>query len=430
MEINNEIILLRQSVRQARICVINKLIREAKRLRTNSNEKQLEKNKNKAEKLLKEVFALKHIKDDEISKFGIVKFEYLQNILQNPQTDDGTRAMVKVVRHKSLSLRIIEFQKKFPDYNKYISWRKKKSSIKGKKGNCYTDSEKNPKRLKNDANNILKKEKKQNCFTDFPEKNSKQLKNDSSNIVEKINKENMKDADNINCIAYTPPQQTTNVEENNDSSMKISKIQDKEIQSINNDQNFKIITKIISNEATVKRFTEILQETKEQNYICKDTENQQSFNESMEFMDSSNKMDDFFLPANEVTSCSNETLFSKEKSMRSEQVNHIFNSRKNIQIENKNKLYSKKISKEKRHSRKQFMNNANFHNPNDIIQKTNTHRKQNEKNIQVEKKRKINKESTCIAEHDNLHPSWAAKKKQQNIMKQEFQGKKIKFDED
>lgn len=418
---------MRQSVRQARICVINKLIREAKRLRTNSNEKQLEKNKNKAEKLLKEVFALKHIKDDEISKFGIVKFEYLQNILQNPQTDDGTRAMIKVVRHKSLSLRIIEFQKKFPDYSKYISWRKKKSSIKGKKGNCYTDLEKNSKRLKNDANNILKKEKKQNCFTDFSEKNLKQLKNDSSNIIEKINKENMKDADN-NCTAYI--QQTTNVEENNDNLMKKSKIEDIEIQSINNDQNFKITTKVISNEATVKRFTEILQETKEQNYICKDTENQQSFNESMEFIDSSTKIDDFFLPANEVTSCSNETLFSKEKSMRSEQINHVFKSRKNIQIENKNKLYSKKISKEKKHSRKQFINNAGFHNPNDMIEKTNTYRKQNEKNIQIGKKKKINKESTCIAEDDNLHPSWAAKKKQQNIMKQEFQGKKIKFDED
>lgn len=418
---------MRQSVRQARICVINKLIREAKRLRTNSNEKQLEKNKNKAEKLLKEVFALKHIKDDEISKFGIVKFEYLQNILQNPQTDDGTRAMIKVVRHKSLSLRIIEFQKKFPDYSKYISWRKKKSSIKGKKGNCYTDLEKNSKRLKNDANNILKKEKKQNCFTDFSEKNLKQLKNDSSNIIEKINKENMKDADN-NCTAYI--QQTTNVEENNDNSMKKSKIEDIEIQSINNDQSFKITTKVISNEATVKRFTEILQETKEQNYICKDTENPQSFNESMEFIDSSTKIDDFFLPANEVTSCSNETLFSKEKSMRNEQINHVFKSRKNIQIENKNKLYSKKISKEKKHSRKQFINNAGFHNPNDMIEKTNTYRKQNEKNIQIGKKKKINKESTCIAEDDNLHPSWAAKKKQQNIMKQEFQGKKIKFDED
>lgn len=418
---------MRQSVRQARICVINKLIREAKRLRTNSNEKQLEKNKNKAEKLLKEVFALKHIKDDEISKFGIVKFEYLQNILQNPQTDDGTRAMIKVVRHKSLSLRIIEFQKKFPDYSKYISWRKKKSSIKGKKGNCYTDLEKNSKRLKNDANNILKKEKKQNCFTDFSEKNLKQLKNDSSNIIEKINKENMKDAGN-NCTAYI--QQTTNVEENNDNSMKKSKIEDIEIQSINNDQSFKITTKVISNEATVKRFTEILQETKEQNYICKDTENQQSFNESMEFIDSSTKIDDFFLPANEVTSCSNETLFFKEKSMRSEQINHVFKSRKNIQIENKNKLYSKKISKEKKHSRKQFINNADFHNPNDMIEKTNTYRKQNEKNIQIGKKKKINKESTCIAEDDNLHPSWAAKKKQQNIMKQEFQGKKIKFDED
>ncbi|CAK9804333.1 Serum response factor-binding protein 1 [Anthophora plagiata] len=133
IELNNEIVLLRQIVRQARICVVNKLVREAKKLRSNhGNEKQLEKNKRRAEKLLREVFALKRIKDDDISRFGIINFENLQDILEDSRTDDGTRAMVKVVRYKSLNLGIVKVREKFPNYNEYTSWKRRKRSVRKK----------------------------------------------------------------------------------------------------------------------------------------------------------------------------------------------------------------------------------------------------------------------------------------------------------
>ncbi|KAF3422800.1 hypothetical protein E2986_00543 [Frieseomelitta varia] len=407
MEINNEIVLLRQFVRQARICIINKLIREAKRLcASNGNEKLLEKNKNKANKLLREVFALKRVKEDEISKFGIIKFKCLQDILQNPQIDDKTRAMAKVVRYKSLSLKIMEFQEKFPDYDKHISGRKTKNSTK-KKGVCNSDSQ------------------------------VKRLENDINNSVEKVHGENAKIINDATPAGHVPCQKERNgnrkcekllkgtklnVKSKDDEGnvMGILNIQDVKIDS-KNDQSSKIITKVISNEATVKRFTEVLQETEEeQNEIYKTTKNQQSSNETTEF---SKNADDFFLHTNEVTLRSNDT-FSKEKNITSQcNINH--NAFKSNQTKNKkDKLYNGKIYKEKRNNRKGEMNCTNvFYNQND----TSETRKQNRKGTQVERKEKIN--STSSAEYENLHPSWVAKKKQQDIMKQGFQGKKIKFDE-
>ena len=387
------------------------MIREAKRLcASNGNEKLLEKNKNKANKLLREVFALKRVKEDEISKFGIVRFKCLRDILQNPQIDEKTRAMVKVVRYKSLSSKIMEFHEKFPDYDKHISERKTKNSTK----------------------------KKGVCNSDLQVKRLKRLRNDINNSVEKVHEENAKIINDTTPAGHVPCQKERNgnrkcekllketklnVKSKDDegNTMGILNIQDVKIDS-KNEQSSKIVTKVISNEATVKRFTEILQETEEeQNEIYKATKNQQSSNETTEF---SKNTDDFFLHTNEVTLRSNDTLFSKEKNITSQcNVNH--NVFKSNQTKNKkDKLYNEKIHKEKRNNRKGEMNCANvFYNRSDTTET----RKQNRKGIQVEKKEKIN--STSSAEYENLHPSWVAKKKQQDIMKQGFQGKKIKFDE-
>lgn len=388
------------------------MIREAKRLcASNGNEKLLEKNKIKADKLLREVFALKRIKDDEISKFGIIKFEYLQDILQNPQTDDRTRVMAKVVRYKSLSSKIVEFQEKFPDYDKHISWKKTKKDLTKKKGDC---------------------------ITDVQVKRSKRLRNDINNPIEKVHEENVKIINDTTPAGHVLCQKERNVsrkceklvketklnvesKDNEGNSMKMFNIQDVKIDS-KNDQSSNIITKVISNEATVKRFTEVLQETKEeQNDVYEATKNQQPSDETTE---SSKNTDDFFLHTNEVTLRSNDTLFSKEKNSSSQcNINHnVFKSHQTKK--KRDKLCNEKIYKEKRNNRKEEMNCANvFYDRND----TSEIRKQKRKGTQVETREKINR--TSSAEYKNLHPSWVAKKKQQDIMKQGFQGKKIKFDE-
>ncbi|XP_060825760.1 serum response factor-binding protein 1-like [Bombus pascuorum] len=414
MEINNEIVRLRQCIRQARICVINKLIREAKRLRNGKgNEKQLEKNKNKADKLLREVFALKGIKDDEISKFGITRFKCLQDILQSTNTDDGTRAMAKVVLYKSLSSKIIKFQEKFPGYNEHTSLRKWRYSSKRKK----------------------------HCVTDFPEKHSNQLQCDTNNTVEKVYEENTKVAGDVTSSANVPCEKrrkvngecerlsegrelNTEAKDDGGNSRRILKTQDAEIDS-RTDQSSKTVTKVISNEATVKPFMEVLQETEEETGKYKETKNQQCCNETAESLKDT---DEFFLHRNKVTLSSNGTLFSKE--INTSGQHHI--SRDIFKLreikEKKYKLYNEKTCKERKEGRGRKMNCANIsYDQSGVTERSDTRWKQNKKDTQAKGNEKINK--IICPEHENLHPSWIAKRKQQDIMKQGFQGKKIKFDE-
>lgn len=373
----------------------------------------MEKNKNKADKLLREVFALKGIKDDEISKFGITRFKCLQDILQNTHTDDGTRAMAKVVRYKSLSSKIIEFQEKFPDYSEHISSRKHRYSSR----------------------------RKGHCAKDVPKKHSNQLQCDTDNTVEKVNEGNTKIAGDVTSSAGVPCEKrrkvngecrrlsegrelNTESKDDGGKSGRILQMQDVEIDS-RTDQSSKTVTKVISNEAIVKPFMEVLQETEEQSGKYKETKNQQCCNETAESLKNT---DNFFLHRNKVTLDSSDTLFSKE--INTSGHHHI--SRDIFKLreikEKKHKLYNEKTYKERNEGRGRKMNCANiFHDQSGVRERSDTHWKRNKKDVQVKEEEKINKVICPV--YENLHPSWVAKKKQQDIMKQGFQGKKIKFDE-
>lgn len=419
IELNNEIVLLRQIVRQARICVVNKLVREAKRLRSNhGNEKQLEKNKHKAEKLLREVFALKRIKDDEISRFGIINFENLQDILEDSHTDDGTRAMVKVVRYKSLYLGIVKIREKFPNYNEYISWKRKKRLIR----------------------------KKGNVATDFSEESLKKVEIDRNDATVEVHKERAKDTDVLPCVTPVLSKKNKKSNEKYDKLLKekdsnkeckidkgntreIPEIHITDVQSENNEAP-KATTNVISNEATVKRFVEILQETKieeEKSSCLEETETQQFSNKTIEF---TREMDDFFLnaPHNAPTFSSIPMSYEEEDTENLSNVDRGAFKSGRIRSK-KGKLYNEKIGKANWNKRMQEMNNKNgFHNGDDTTETSIACWKESRRKDAKGKERSI--KGTNVRENESLHPSWAAKRKQQDALKQGFQGKKIKFEED
>lgn len=409
VEINNEIVLLRQYVRQARICVINKLIREAKRLRTTNHgtEKQLEKNKNKADKLLREVFALKRIKDDEISKFGIVNFEYLEDIVRNPRTDDGTRAMVKVVCYKSLSSRIAEFQDKFPDYGEYITLKRTKGSPK----------------------------KKESCPVNVPERRSKRLQSAANDITETVQRESLKDTEeDVASSAGTSREKGTKVAKKRGKSSKeeetggeakeeedvakAAKIRDAEVES-KAGQCSKVVAKIISTQATVKRFAEVLQESVERSDASDEalTKTRETCNETAEMP---KKADDFFLQADGATSHLSTALSYEDKNPSSE-----FESRST----SKASRFDERARKQRRDARGQKLNDRNAsRGGRNARESGNARSQENRKSVRAEER--SGGKSTSAVEKEGLHPSWAAKRKQQDMIKQGFQGKKIKFDED
>lgn len=402
-----QVVSLRQSVRQARICVINKLVREAKRLRTShGNETQVEKNKNRADKLLREVFALKRIKDDEISKFGIVSYENLSNILQDPQSDDRIRAMAKIVRYKSLSSRIIEFQEKHPDYRERICWKKKKRSVKKKGSTIATFQEEYPKSLRND---IIESKKSKGSMLDAV--------STTRPACEKL-KEINKECDKLEELAMnrTPKE-------------KLSDIGEEEIghdadEQSPNSRASETVTKIISTQASVKRFTEVLQETELNERDERNKGTNKGTNSPSGKLKSLKNVDDFFVHANDRISCSNDRPLLKERNVNNVDDNTFISVRIRSK---KSKLYTE--GGERRDLKRWTSNNKTiFQSHGGKKEMRSQHWEEKRTYGRDEEKRSGGSEK--VVKDESLHPSWAAKKKQQDIIKQGFQGKKIKFDED
>ncbi|XP_053995971.1 serum response factor-binding protein 1-like [Hylaeus anthracinus] len=406
-EINNEIVSLRQYVRQARICMINKLIREAKRLRSkHGNEKQLEKNKNKADKYFREVFALKQIKDDEISKFGILNLEHLQDVLQNLNTDDETRAMIKVARYKSLKEKLVEFKHKFPNYREHVCLKKKKPSIR-KKG-------KNP-------------------LDEIQDGNDKRVVKNTN----KVQQANVTSIDHSRYITVEENIETDGNCKHQSKEMSVHKAKKNKCeQEVNrntkrarNHEGSKSAIKVISNEAAVKRFAELLLETNAQatNDRCEANKKQEMSDESLEIRENT---DDFFLNSNEIVSCPKVETFSQQR-----YTNIGDDTFEALQIRNeRDKFHRNKVNKDRRNTKVGKIDNEDTCNDRNRITEReagNVPWKQNKMITSVKKTgvAQRNIKSAKPLENENLHPSWAARKKQQEVMKQGFQGKKIRFDD-
>ncbi|XP_063981888.1 serum response factor-binding protein 1-like [Diachasmimorpha longicaudata] len=116
---NNEIIRMRATVRKARVGVIWKTTKQAKLLknRTHGDEVTLQKFKKKSEKLIKEIKAIKALKDDDIAKFAILNTRSLQEVLADSTIDRRTRVMTKLAYHKGLKEAVDKFKEKFPNYH-------------------------------------------------------------------------------------------------------------------------------------------------------------------------------------------------------------------------------------------------------------------------------------------------------------------------
>lgn len=99
---NNEIILLKKNLNQAKIQTIHKLTRKSKQLlEKKAPEKSKEKLKRKAELAVKEVLIIKKIKARDIGRFIVTHKEDLKKYLNRPQVDKD-RVCARLLLHKSL----------------------------------------------------------------------------------------------------------------------------------------------------------------------------------------------------------------------------------------------------------------------------------------------------------------------------------------
>lgn len=444
---------MRKLVRQARVCVIHKLTREAKTLRTkNGTEKQQEKNKKKADKLINEIYFLKKIKDDRITKFGITNTKSLQEILQNKKSKASTRIMAKVVDYKSLKTAIIQFRNTYSDYEQHLQPGKNKSIKQNKKLGQEEENETTMKRETRASDRIIESSLANESNSDDKDNNNIERETEDSNHSEEEQNSERNDSEAGSILEVKPmickqtkhkenkrlkrdrKESMESTEECNDNCdnedvKNIKKARIKEISRDDKEQEGTI--KVISKQATVKRFTEILQEQSLDGNGPSKTNNEKVPTKNKS--ESEKKIDSFFVSGDGDAYLSLASSTTRENNYLSEdEDNNFYNNKSKGYIDKRtfanDRFFSNVKSSEAirgRGRQKESRHNDNKFNKDKSLFKKQKNR--NESSFKDTKKRN-NVRSENSNENENLHPSWAAKKKQQEIIKQGFQGKKIIFD--
>ncbi len=105
---------MRKDVKRARLWLINNLNQRVKKLSVKKgNEKELDKNKRKVEKLRSEIQLLKHIDLDEVSKFALCnKQEMLPQANQN-ELNMAQHVMVRLANHKFIQDQVQKFRQTY-----------------------------------------------------------------------------------------------------------------------------------------------------------------------------------------------------------------------------------------------------------------------------------------------------------------------------
>jgi len=379
---------LRKAVGQARFCVANKLIRESKALRDKGgNEAQREMNNMRADKLINEVYALKTIKNDEISEFGILNERGLTEILHDRSSSSRDCVMARVVYYKTLNRRLMQFKERFPDYKKYMA--KKKKKLKKKVVKTKQSKENNSKN---------KSSKKQKVISDKnveqPQHNSRDEETCNNGPETRSNSRKRKKSLIEDCTSLEK-QKLLKSEKDTSETMIIDR------------QSSVIKPSSVTKEAMVKKFAELLEKQGAKDAQTS-VESQNSASTEQVKM-----VDDFFITANGQNYQGNSASTSYTKS-------HGHNTRA--------KAFQSNEIKKQNANRK---NNTSFNKKYPGKQSFSMKSKKMISKINDGAKNKAN-ENMTVNKRDNidLHPSWMAKKKEQEIMKQGFQGKKIVFTDD
>ncbi|XP_066583694.1 serum response factor-binding protein 1 isoform X2 [Prorops nasuta] len=443
IEINNEIVLMRHNVRKARVCVINKLSREAKKLRSkHGDDKQKEKYNKKADKFIQEIMALKKVKDDDISKFGIINSKELKELLEDHSLDPKIHILARVVNEKNMSKRISQFKEKFPDYKDFVNLENKKSM---KRKNDFDKSNvvsKSASKIQSDGTNDIYKN---NSILDTHPKDdieNKHTEGKQSSTQCNAKKETIKNRK----INDTDCEEIMNTNESytnfTDEEQRFSKMKEKKkyCQLALVEKDTSNLPKIISKEATVRRLTEIVKEQDSENGEFTNFNDKQEVDQCLPKFEK--EVDDFFTTGDGRSkylsvvvpkSNDNENEFSDNSSKSIGSVP----KRKHLGIMNDrsfnktDKFNRRRERGSEKHVRMDWCKQSLSRNlPTNVLKdpiekqgKTNIHSKR----INMSQKVNNYKQNDCIT---NLHPSWAAKKKQQELIKEGFKGKKIVFDDD
>ncbi|XP_054718125.1 serum response factor-binding protein 1-like [Uloborus diversus] len=110
IKINNQIVQMRKYVKQAKVHVINKFVKEVKLLQNRKgDENKVSKAKRKAERLLTEIALIKKMKPDSISKLAISKALDWNSVLQQKNASIEDRCISMLANYKPVQEEVENF---------------------------------------------------------------------------------------------------------------------------------------------------------------------------------------------------------------------------------------------------------------------------------------------------------------------------------
>lgn len=444
-------------MRKAKVCVIRKLIKDSKDLKKkHGNEKQQEKYRRKAERMVQEVLAGKKIEDDEVTKFGLSSARKLEEILGDESTDVRTRVIARMAHHKSINDKIAEIKQKYPNLAEHLGPGKKKQQKLNKSQKKASDGAKRGEwtvtdnaaegneAVENDEGEVNESESEcalggNSLKIDEEDLNLEGEESDSVSHVEmeipikrehQAVAEKLQDCETENFV----PIKKKKLARQRKSSAGDSK-EDKKLETQSRSTSKPVC--LVSKEVTVKRFAEILEE---ETTNSASADNKSSEQVSINASKFEREEDPFFMTSDGQSSYLRIAVPKHAETEVDGELDEEFDGSRNGRWQNshRNRRFNDRadtsFSKHPRRDEgrfKQTSGNFNSRGFNGRDESKPFYSKKEQ--MGGFDKQSIDKSSGGKVDgktNESLHPSWIAKKKQQDALKQGFQGKKIVFDED
>ncbi|XP_029919463.1 serum response factor-binding protein 1 [Myripristis murdjan] len=140
LNLNNEVVRMRKEVKRVRALVLRKMMRQMSALRKKKGkETDLQRNQRRADRLLKEIHALKALRPDEVTKTALRKNLSFELVCKNPESTFSERAIVRIATHPQFSKKIEAIKAAVQAFKEE---RVKGGKQRGKKGKAQNQAEK------------------------------------------------------------------------------------------------------------------------------------------------------------------------------------------------------------------------------------------------------------------------------------------------
>ncbi|KAM3858629.1 serum response factor-binding protein 1 [Diretmus argenteus] len=107
LNLNNEVVRMRKEVKRVRTLVLRKLMRQISALKKKKgNETEMERNRNRAARLVEEIHVMKTLLPDVVTKTALVQNLDFNQVCRNPKSTMSDRAIARIANHSQFSKKI------------------------------------------------------------------------------------------------------------------------------------------------------------------------------------------------------------------------------------------------------------------------------------------------------------------------------------